>query len=289
MKGNIFWHDSWVHFLFLLLFLMCTCCVQAFDFFGNLSPRNSERPLRDRTDYIILHTTEGTEKGSLQKLIDNGEANFFVGSDGRVHKIIDKKKLAYHCGLSMWNGKMNMDNYSIGIEVQGNYYLDITPAQYAGLKQLLADLKKKYDIPDERVLTHSMVAYGRPNRWWPKPHRGRKRCGMLFAKTGVRAKLGLLKRPSFDPDVLAGRLVVGDPYLEQVLYGKAPEQEKAMIHYTSPTANIISKDRSAWDISRDEYNSAKVLYIFPDGRKFHGNEIKDWSKIPIGTKVITTP
>jgi hypothetical protein len=258
----------------------------AFDLFGNLSPRNRERPLRPRTDYIILHTTEGREKGSLQKLIDNGEANFFVGSDGRVRKIIDKKKLAYHCGTSMWNGKMNIDEYSIGIEVQGNYYSDITAAQYEGLKQLLADLQEAYNIPDGRVLTHSMVAYGTPNRWCSKPHRGRKRCGMLFAKTGVRARLGLLKRPAYDPDVYAGRLIVGDPYLAQVLYGKAPEQEKAIVHYTSVTANIISKDKSAWDISRDDYNSAQVLYIFPDGRKLRGNQVKDWSKIPIGTKVV---
>jgi len=253
---------------------------------GNLSPKNRERPVRSRTDYIVLHTTEGRERGSLRKLMDYGEANFFITSDGRVLKIIDRKRVAFHAGTSMWNGKVNIDNYSVGIEVQGTYYGDITAAQYCTLRDLLAELQEIYSITDDRVLTHSMVAYGTPNRWHSRPHRGRKRCGMLFAKTGVRAKLGLLRRPAYDPDVKAGRLVVGDPYLAQMLYGTAPEQDQAIVHYVSPTANVISKDRSAWDISGDDYNSAKVLYMFPDKTQLRGNQIRDWKKIPVGTKVV---
>jgi N-acetylmuramoyl-L-alanine amidase len=289
-KGNIFWLERVALKLLCLglaavLFLTCSSA-QAFSLFGNLSRRNSDRPIRDRTDYIILHTTEGPEKGSLQKVIDNGEANYFVGTEGRVYKIIDKKKVAYHCGTSMWNGKVNIDNYSIGIEVQGYYYGDLTAAQYASLKLLISDLQEIYNVSDDRVLTHSMVAYGRANKWFSRPHRGRKRCGMLFAKTAVRLKLGLTSRPAYDPDVYAGRLINADPYLAQVLFGKGPEQEQAILRYASPTANVVSKDRSVWDIARDDYNHAKFLYIFPDGRKLRGDQVKDWGKIPVGTKVV---
>lgn len=74
-----------------------------------------------------------------------------------------------------------------------------------------------YRLRDERVVTHSMVAYGAPNKWQKKKHRGRKRCGMLFAMPSVRKILELKVRMTSDPDVRAKRLTVGDPYLEKVL------------------------------------------------------------------------
>jgi N-acetylmuramoyl-L-alanine amidase len=182
------------------------------------SPRDGERPRRPRTDYIILHTTEAPAPGSYRKLLENGEAHFLVDRDGAVYTIMRREKLAYHAGISMWNGRKNIDNYSIGIEVVGYHTRSLTAAQYKALRKLLDTLKQSYGISDDRVLTHSMVAYGEPNRWHPRPHRGRKRCGMQFADPSVRLQLGLLRQPRFDPDVAARRLVVGDAYLASKLY-----------------------------------------------------------------------
>ena len=72
-----------------------------------------------------------------------------------------------------------------------------------------------------RVVTHSQVAYGSPNKWHKCKHRGRKRCGMLFAMPSVRSYLKLKTRPLFDPDVRAKRLVVKDAYLNKMLYTSA--------------------------------------------------------------------
>ena len=143
------------------------------------SPRNPEREARRETRYIILHTTEATGSSSLITLRDLGEANFCVDTDGRVYRIIDHRRTAYHCGRSMWEGRVNIDDYSIGIEVVGHHNRDITAAQYQALAALLAELKFIYRIPDERVLTHSMVAYGAPNKWIPRNHRGRKRLSLI--------------------------------------------------------------------------------------------------------------
>ncbi len=186
----------------------------------------------------------------------------------------------------MWDRKYNIDNYAIGIEVVGYHNKDITSAQYKAVKELLSQLQAIYKIPDEKVLTHSMVAYGAPNRWHKKSHRGRKRCGMLFAKRSVRLRLGLDKQPLYDPDVKAGRLVVADPYLAKVLYGSAREQEQAAQLFAGAGANVISKSRSAWDIARDKYKSADTVYEFPDGKRLAGNQVRDWKKIPAGTKVL---
>ena len=183
------------------------------------SPRNPERRVRASTELIVLHTTEAPARSSLNKLSDRGEAHFCVTEDGGVFAIVDRDRVAFHAGRSMWNGKEDVDNFSIGIECVGYHDKPMPVAQLAAIRGLVKDLKAMYCIPDERVVCHSHVAYGSPNKWQKRKHRGRKRCGMLFAMPSVRRVLELKSRPAFDADTRAGRLVVGDDYLRGVLYG----------------------------------------------------------------------
>ena len=184
------------------------------------SPRNPERRVRTSTELIVLHTTEAPARSSLNKLSDRGEAHFCVTEEGSVYAIVDRDRVAFHAGRSMWNGKEDVDNFSIGIECVGYHDKPMPMPQLAAIRNLVKDLKAMYRIPDERVVCHSHVAYGSPNKWQKRKHRGRKRCGMLFAMPSVRRVLGLKMRPAFDADTRAGRLTIGDPYLQQVLYGR---------------------------------------------------------------------
>ena len=183
------------------------------------SPRNPERKIRRSTELIVLHTTEAAEHGSLIKLCDRGEAHFCVTEDGSVYRIVDRDREAFHAGRSMWNGKEDVDKFSIGIECVGYHDKAMPMVQIDAIKKLVKELQSMYRLPDDRVVCHSHVAYGAPNRWHRQKHRGRKRCGMLFAMPSVRARLDLKKRPAYDSDVRAKRLVVGDDYLRKVLYG----------------------------------------------------------------------
>jgi N-acetylmuramoyl-L-alanine amidase len=263
-----------------------------------LSPLNSKRPSRPKTEYIILHTTEGEEKGSLSKIHRYGEAHFFVSRSGQIYRVVDRSRIATHAGRSMWDGHSTIDNYSIGIEIAGYHDQDITTAQYSALRSLLAHLKHNYRISDDHVLTHSMVAYGRPNRFHPNNHRGRKRCGMIFADPGVRSRLGLSSKPDIDPDVENGALKIGDDELYVFLFKKSPravpipppetvEKAEARPPIAMPReSTVIGDEWSAWRIARERYNSPDTVYVFPNGNRFKGNEIREWSKIPKGTQVI---
>ena len=197
------------------------------------SPRNKERPLRKATSLIVLHTTEAHAKSSLNKLSERGEAHYCVSEDGTVYRIVDRDREAFHAGRSMWNGKEDCDEFSIGIEVVGHHDKAVTLQQLAALRELLARLKKMYRITDGRIVCHSHVAYGAPNSWHKQKHRGRKRCGMLFAMPSVRARLGLAARAAHDPDVKARRLVQADPELAQVLYGNTDTM--ARVYNSKPT------------------------------------------------------
>jgi|WetSurSiteA1Bulk_404760.scaffolds.fasta_scaffold08448_4 N-acetylmuramoyl-L-alanine amidase len=263
------------------------------------SPLNKKRPRRPNTRYIVLHTTEGDEEGSLRKIVRFGEAHYCVGISGRIYRIIDKAKIAKHAGRSMWEGRSSVDKHSIGVEVVGYHNKDISDDQYAALRELLRQLKGVYRISDKNILTHSMVAYGRPNRFHNDNHRGRKRCGMIFARPDVRARLGLESKPAFDADVKAGRLRVGDRELYSFLFSAGPKAtlvaaagkpvaSPAPPIETPSESSIIGANWTAWNIARERYNDSSTVYLFPNGRRFYGDQIQDWARIPAGTRVLLT-
>ena len=183
------------------------------------SPRNRERRVRRSTDLIVLHTTEAPARSSLNKVSERGECHFCVTEAGQIFRIIDRDREAFHSGRSMWNGREDVDKFSVGIECVGYHNRIMPDVQLNAIRDLVRELKAMYRIPDERVVCHSHVAYGAPNRWHRFKHRGRKRCGMLFAMPSVRRRLGLMRRPAFDPDTRAHRLRSADEYLRQALYG----------------------------------------------------------------------
>lgn len=183
------------------------------------SPRNPERRVRASTELIVLHTTEAPAKSSLEKVSDRGECHFCVTDDGSVYRIVDRDKVAFHAGRSMWNGKEDVDDFSIGIECVGYHDKPMSVVQLRAIRDLVKELQSMYRLSDDKVVCHSHVAYGAPNKWHRYKHRGRKRCGMLFAMPSVRKVLDLKKRVARDEDVRAKRLRNADEYLRKVLYG----------------------------------------------------------------------
>jgi hypothetical protein len=201
-----------------------------------------------------------------------------IARDGRTYRMLDSKYKADHAGLSMWNGETNISKISIGIELVGYHYAPITMHQYRSIGLLIDILQGVYNLGDRAVLTHSQVAYGFPNRWFKKNHRGRKRC----AKNFIRAKAGLSPTWAYDPDVQARRLTA-DPQLAAVFY------DRRKLQATADEANIISKSNTAWSIAGEDYDKRITVYKFPNGRNYTGDQISEkvgWNRIPAKTIVL---
>jgi len=269
------------------------------------SPRNKEREKRPATTLLTLHTTEAPSVSALRKLSEMGECHYCIDEAGRVYSIIDPRRIAFHSGRSMWNGKQEADNFAIGIEVCGYHNKPLSVAQTQSLKELIALIKTTYKLTDAQVVPHSQIAYGVPNKWQPRSHRGRKRCGMQFAMPSIRTKLGLKSRPPRDPDVAAKRLVIADPALAEVLYGKmsaftAPQPKDYEPKYISPMIGkkpsarpssgyqTIGVSNRAQDIAGKAVRSSTTLYVYPNGRYSTGNLLTSGAilKLPYGTKVL---
>ncbi len=252
--------------------------------------RRFQKVLRKRTRYIIIHTSELGKSATLKVVskgkkfksgykTPGGHAHYVIARNGKTYRILHKKYRADHAGLSMWEGRENISDISIGIELVGYHDAPLTDRQYKSLALLLKILKKVYSLPDKNILTHSQIAYGKPNPWFHRNHRGRKRC----AKNFDRKKAGLKGQWSYDPDVRSGRLLP-DPYLSARFYipdRKSPTKNKV--------SNIITSQNSAWSIAGEKYNSPSTAYILPDGKKIQGNHVSaliGWNHIPIHTKVL---
>ena len=239
------------------------------DIRDHYSPLDRERPVQRHTRHIVLHTTEGGDASAEREVHRRGLANYLVLRSGRVLRIIRKDREARHAGTSMWNGVENLDRISIGIEVVGHHDRPITRRQERSIAELLRQLQGIYGIADQDVLAHSMVAYGHPNRWHRRPHRGRKRCGMQFGQPELRSRLGLDYAPAYDPDLEAGRLADADPELTAALYGRQ-----------------IGAGQTPAGVVGDAFRLPSTVYVFPDGRRIRGHHIRDWGNIPAGTFVL---
>ena len=86
-------------------------------------------------------------------------AHFFVRRGGTVLQFVSCDDRAWHAGVSLWRGRSVCNDFSIGIELEGDAKAPFTDAQYSALNALLAALKLAYPI--KAVTTHSEIAPGR--------------------------------------------------------------------------------------------------------------------------------
>lgn len=120
---------------------------------------------------IVIHATAGGFQGSLRELCDpkpeapekRVSAHYLIDKDGTVYRLVNEADIAWHAGSSFWQGKPNVNSFSIGIElVNANNGLDPYPEpQIAACAQLVRAQCEEYGIAPRDVVGHLDVAPGR--------------------------------------------------------------------------------------------------------------------------------
>ena len=103
-----------------------------------------------RINYIIFHYTGMmSEKKAIERLTNKNSkvsCHYFIKRDGTVINMVPDKFIAWHAGLSCWKSHKNLNNRSIGIEIQNsghtNKYEKFSTKQIKSLLSLLKILKK---------------------------------------------------------------------------------------------------------------------------------------------------
>lgn len=111
-----------------------------------------------RIEYIAVHCTAGSQKQTIADLQaefrrkgwKNPGYHYVVDKDGKITQLLDEEKISN--GVKGFNSVAVNVAYIGGIDSSGNATDNRTEAQKKALRQLLANLKKKY--PDAVVQGH---------------------------------------------------------------------------------------------------------------------------------------
>lgn len=124
-------------------------------------------------DTIIIHSSYdalGNDPYDLDGLLKEYKLykvapHYVIGRKGEVYKLVADKNIAYHAGVSqMPDGRNNVNDFSIGIELMNTENDKYTEDQYKALLELIDYLKNEHKI--EYILGHSQITPGRKTDPW---------------------------------------------------------------------------------------------------------------------------
>ena len=89
-------------------------------------------------------------------------SHFLIRRDGEIVQYVPCHQRAWHAGRSVYRGRENCNDFSIGIELEGADDIPFEPVQYERLAELVRALVTAYPgLAPERITGHSDIAPGR--------------------------------------------------------------------------------------------------------------------------------
>lgn len=126
-----------------------------------------------KIDAIVLHSSYNSLGGdpySVSEIVKIYEsygvsAHYIIDRNGKIYRLVEDKNISYHAGASkMPDGRQDVNDFSIGIELVNKMDTEYTKAQYDAVNNLIASLKEKYPI--KSVVGHSDIAPSRKTDPW---------------------------------------------------------------------------------------------------------------------------
>lgn len=147
------------------------------------SPNFDARPPGARIDALVVHAISlppGDCGGdAVERLFCNSldpaahpffreidglkvSAHLLVRRDGMVIQFVPFIRRAWHAGVSSLGGRERVNDFSIGIELEGPEWAPFEESQYAALINVARSLRDAYpDITPDRIVGHADIAPGR--------------------------------------------------------------------------------------------------------------------------------
>ena len=113
---------------------------------------------------IVLHYTEqDSVEQSLDTLRSRNSggrvsSHYLLGKDGKIYQLVSDAKRAWHAGAGRWGAITDVNNASIGIEIDNDGKSPFPDAQIDSLIVLLRDLTTRLRIPPTQIIGHSDLA-----------------------------------------------------------------------------------------------------------------------------------
>jgi N-acetylmuramoyl-L-alanine amidase len=115
-----------------------------------------------KPNFVIIHHTAQDSCGQTLRTFTQQRtqvsAHYVICKDGTVHHLLNDYLRAWHAGVGKWGNDADINSSSIGIELDNNGFEFFPDAQMKSLLQLLASLKKTYNIPTANFIGHADIA-----------------------------------------------------------------------------------------------------------------------------------
>lgn len=162
---------------------------------------------RGPPDAIVLHYT-GMQSGeaAIARLRDpeaRVSSHYVVEEDGRIFRLVEEARRAWHAGVGAWQGETDFNAVSIGVEIvnPGHEwgYRAFPEAQVQAVIALVGDIRSRWSVPHVRIIGHSDYAPSRkedPGELFPWKRLAEAGHGLWFEPAAERvAALGGLLQP----------------------------------------------------------------------------------------------
>lgn len=145
-----------------------------------ISPHFSPRPQADDISLLVIHYIslppeqfggdfidrffQGTLDPTLHPYFDEIKelrvsAHCLINRLGEITQYVNFNEMAWHAGVSCFQGREKCNAFSIGIELEGSNNQPFTEAQYRSLAQLTKLLMTAYpNITPDRIVGHCDIA-----------------------------------------------------------------------------------------------------------------------------------
>ncbi|MFN3883945.1 MAG: 1,6-anhydro-N-acetylmuramyl-L-alanine amidase AmpD [Rhodocyclaceae bacterium] len=144
------------------------------------SPNHDARPLGETIDLLVIHAISlppGRFDGNaVIDLFTNRldaaahpdfatlagtrvSAHFLVRRDGALIQFVSCHARAWHAGVSCWRGREHCNDFSLGVELEGDDFTPFSDAQYATLDALVERLRQHFPLAD--IVGHADISPAR--------------------------------------------------------------------------------------------------------------------------------
>lgn len=114
-------------------------------------------------DQLFTNRLNADDNPYFAEIIDlKVSAHILINRNGEITQYVPFDKRAWHAGASEYQGRSCCNDFSIGIELEGDDEQPYTKDQYRSLVELTGLLKSRWpDIKNDHIVGHCHIAPGR--------------------------------------------------------------------------------------------------------------------------------
>lgn len=114
-------------------------------------------------NFLVLHNIAAKNINEAIDLLQFHEvsSHYIIDVNGDILQLVKENNIAFHAGISYWNGVDSLNATSIGIEFFNSDpdNIDFTKEQIQSGIELCLDIKKRHNIKNQNIIGHLDIAY----------------------------------------------------------------------------------------------------------------------------------